>query len=97
MYIEDGQMARLHRTQIYLPSDLSAALDRLAQRRRTSRAALLRQAALDFLEREGPHDEDPIFGVIGLGDAGPGAVSEEHDRFLVDLRAKQTNQSGQSS
>lgn len=90
-------MARLHRTQIYLPSDVSTALDQLARRRRTSRAALLRQAARDFLQREVPADADPILGVIGLGNAGPGAVSEEHDRFLAELPAKRIDQDGRSS
>jgi hypothetical protein len=26
--------------------------------------------------------------VIGLGDAGPGAVSEEHDRYLAEHSAR---------
>ena len=90
-------MTRLHRTQIYLPQDMSAALDRLARRRRTSRAELLRQAARDFLLRELPADDDSILGLIGLGDAGPGAVSEEHDRFLAELSAKPTDQNGRFS
>ena len=81
-------MSRFRRTQIYLPSDLSAALDRLARRRHTSRAELLRQAARDFLRRELPADDDLILGVIGLGDAGPGAVSEEHDRYLAEHSAR---------
>jgi metal-responsive CopG/Arc/MetJ family transcriptional regulator len=81
-------MSRLRRTQIYLPSDLSAALDHLARRRGTSRAELLRQAARDFLQREVPADEDPILGVIGLGNAGPGAVSEEHDTYLAEHSAR---------
>lgn len=80
-------MSRLHRTQIYLPSDLSVALDHLARRRGTSRAELLRQAARAFLERELPADEDPILGVIGLGNAGPGAASEEHDAYLAEQSA----------
>jgi metal-responsive CopG/Arc/MetJ family transcriptional regulator len=85
-------MAQLHRTQIYLPKDLSAALDQLARRRRTSRAELLRQAARDFLRRELTADEDPILGVIGLGNAGPGAVSEEHDKFLAEHSARSAGQ-----
>jgi predicted transcriptional regulator len=80
-------MERLRRTQIYLPSVLSVALDRLAQRRGTSRAELLRQAAREFLGREQPADDDPIRGIVGLGNAGPGGVSEEHDRFLAELHS----------
>ena len=81
-------MERLRRTQIYLPLDLSAALDRLARRRGTSRAELLRQAAREFLGREQPADVDPIRGIVGLGNAGPGAASEEHDRFLAGLHSR---------
>ncbi len=76
---------RLRRTQIYLSADLSAALDRLAHDRGISRAEVLRQAARELLEREQASDEDPILGIVGLGDAGPGRVSEDHDRFLADL------------
>jgi metal-responsive CopG/Arc/MetJ family transcriptional regulator len=78
-------MQRLRRTQIYLPADLTTALDDLARRRGVSRAELLRGAAYELLERESPADEDPILAIIGLGNAGPGSVSEEHDRFLVSL------------
>ncbi|MBI4493882.1 MAG: ribbon-helix-helix protein, CopG family [Chloroflexi bacterium] len=82
-------MQRMRRTQIYLPSDLSAALDHLARQRGTSRANLLRLAARRLLEQEqAGEEEDPIFGIIGLGDAGPGRVSEEHDRVLAEHRLK---------
>jgi predicted transcriptional regulator len=77
-------MERMQRTQIYLPPDLSEALDRLAQRRGMSRASLIRLAARQLLEDEQSNGEDPILGLIGTGDAGPGRVSEEHDRVLVE-------------
>ena len=83
-------MERLQRTQIYLPRQLCAALDGLARRRRTSRAALLRQAAREFLERKSPAEDDPVMGIVGLGNAGPGAVSEEHDLFLASLGSERT-------
>lgn len=81
---------RLRRTQIYLPSGLSAALDRLAYARGTSRAALLRQAAREFLQRESGADEDEILGIVGLGNSGPGSVAEEHDQFLAGLHVAPT-------
>jgi predicted transcriptional regulator len=81
---------RLLRTQIYLPSGLSAALDRLARRRGTSRAELLRQAARELLKRESDADEDEILGIVGLGNAGPGSVAEEHDQFLAGLHVAPT-------
>ena len=74
---------RMQRTQIYLPAELSAALDRLARRRGTSRADLLRLAARRLLADEQASTDDPILGIIGLGNAGPGRVSEQHDRVLA--------------
>jgi len=74
----------MHRTQIYLEPDLSAALDRLARKRGMSRASLIRLAARRFLDQERSGDLDPIMGFIGLGSAPPARVSEEHDRVLAD-------------
>jgi len=91
MYSEQAdriQMDRLCRTQIYLPAQLTAELDRLALCRGTSRAEIIRQAAREFLEREGPAPDDPILGVVGLGNAGLGNAAQEHDRFLVSLNAE---------
>ncbi len=78
-------MSRMQRTQIYLEPELADALDRLARQRRTSRAQLLRVAARRLLDQEVASGEDPIWGIIGLGDGGPGCVSEEHDRYLAEL------------
>ncbi len=78
-------VARMQRTQIYLQPELSAALDRLARERRTSRAELIRLAARRLLEQEGVEEEDPIMGIVGLMHGGPGNVSEEHDRYLAEL------------
>lgn len=81
-------MQRMHRTQIYLQPDLNADLDRLARERGTSKADLIRLAARRFVEQEQAGDEDPLLGLIGLGDAGPGQVSEEHDRLLAEQTFK---------
>jgi metal-responsive CopG/Arc/MetJ family transcriptional regulator len=75
---------RMRRTQIYLPPDLSAALDRLARLRGTSRAELLRLAARQFVEREAPAEEDPIVGIVNLGDAGPGRAAVAHNCMLME-------------
>ncbi len=77
-------MKAMRRTQIYLPPELSDALERLARKRGTSRASLLRLAARRLLEQEQPGGEDPILGIVGLGNAGPGRISEDHDRLLVE-------------
>jgi metal-responsive CopG/Arc/MetJ family transcriptional regulator len=84
MYKEHLSMERMCRTQIYLPADLIAGLDRLARQRGTSRADLIRLAARQLIEREENGEEDPILGLIGLGTAGPGRTSEEHDKVLAE-------------
>lgn len=77
-------MSRMHRTQIYLEPDLSAALDRLARKRGVSRASLIRLAARRLLDQERAGDIDPIVGIVGLGRANNARISEEHDRALSD-------------
>jgi predicted transcriptional regulator len=72
------------RTQIYLDTEMNAALVRLARRRGTTKARLIRKAVQRFLEQEGAGDVDPILGIIGLGNAGPGRTSERHDFHRVD-------------
>ena len=76
-------MERMRRTQIYLDPDLDMALRRAARQRGMSKAALIRLAAQRFLQQERSDEPDPLLGLIGLGNSGPGSVSEEHDRVLV--------------
>lgn len=76
-------MEPMKRTQVYLPAQLSDALDRVARKRGTSRASLMRLAARRLLDQEQIGDEDPVRGLIGLGNAGAGRVSEDHDRILA--------------
>lgn len=80
-------MERLRRMQIYLEPELSAALERLARKRGISKTALIRLAARQLLAGEISGAQDPIFGIIGLGDAGPERTSEEHDHVLATLFA----------
>ena len=77
-------MERMRRTQIYLEPELADALDRVARRRGTSRANVIREAARQFVAAERPIDEDPLFGIIGIGSSGLGDVSERHDDYLIE-------------
>jgi hypothetical protein len=64
MYVSgDVVNQRMQRTQIYLEPDVSAALDRLARQRRTSRAGLIREATREFLAREVVTEEESILGL----------------------------------
>jgi metal-responsive CopG/Arc/MetJ family transcriptional regulator len=77
-------MSRMQRTQIYLEPEISAALDRLARQRGTTRAALLRLAARRLLGAEETPECDPILGIIGLGNNDEATdVSERHDDYLI--------------
>lgn len=77
----------MHRTQIYLEPELADALDRVARRRGTTRAEVIRVAARRYLAQEGLERDDPIVDVIGLGRSDGGRTSEEHDRILTDEAA----------
>jgi hypothetical protein len=80
---------RMQRTQFYLEPELGAALDNLARVRGTSPASLIRLAARRLLQEEQAAGDDPILGLINLGDAGPGQVSVEHDRYVSERRLRQ--------
>jgi Ribbon-helix-helix protein, copG family len=77
-------VARMQRTQIYLDPEMSAALGRLARKRRTTKAGLIRLATRRLLEQEDVGEEDPILGIIGLGDSGQSNLSLDHDEALTE-------------
>jgi hypothetical protein len=58
-------------------------LDRLAEQRGTSRAALLREAAWQFVAAAETPDEDSILGIIGMVHGDRSDVSERHDDYLA--------------
>ena len=84
MYVREIAMQAMQRTQIYLDPELSQALDRLAHQRGTSRSSLIRLAARRFIAEEEAPEEDPIFGIIGIGRSGLSDVSERHDDYLIE-------------
>ncbi|MBI2756236.1 MAG: CopG family transcriptional regulator [Chloroflexi bacterium] len=73
----------MRRTQIYLEPELTAALDQLAKQRGQSRAQVLREAAWRLLRDVGATEGDPLQGIVGLGNAGPGTAACDHDRILA--------------
>jgi hypothetical protein len=74
----------MQRTQIYLDPEMSAALGRLARKRRTTKASLIRLATRRLLEQEVVGEEDPILGIIGMGDSGQSNLSLDHDEALTE-------------
>jgi metal-responsive CopG/Arc/MetJ family transcriptional regulator len=74
---------QMRRIQVYLKPDITAALERVAQKRGTSRASLIRLAVRDFVDRqEGRHGS--ILELAGIGRSGQSDVSERHDDYLAE-------------
>ena len=71
-------------TQIYLERDLIAALDRLARKRGTSRANVIRLATRQFVAQDDMAAPGWILELAGTGHGGPGDVSERHDDHLIE-------------
>ncbi len=83
-------MPRLQRTQVYLDAEVSQALDRLAQRRGTTRSDLIRLATRRYVEHEEGARPGSILELAGLGHGGPGNVSERHDEYLAEYKLSRT-------
>ncbi len=77
-------MARMQRTQVYLEPELAQGLDYLARQRGISRAELIRRAARRLVAEERPPEDDPLFGIIGLGCDEATDVAEHHDEYLAE-------------
>lgn len=77
---------KMQRTQIYLEPELASSLDRLARKRGTSRADLIRVAARRLVRDEEDLPFGSILSLAGIGQDKDGAtdVSEHHDDYLID-------------
>lgn len=82
------------RTQIYLPKQLYQRLKRLAERRKVSKAAIVRDAIEAHLKQELPASDwenDPIWNIVGAFASRQGDLSVRHDDYLygpISERAK---------
>jgi len=83
----------MQRTQIYLEPDLAESLDRLARKRGTSRANLIRVAARRLISQETEAPFGSILGLAGIGCDPDGAtdVSERHDEYLADAEREKSH------
>jgi len=75
----------MHRTQVYLDQDTNEALDRLASRRRMSKAELIRLAAREYLSRQRAGSRHPLWELIGIGNSGYADTSARHDEVLNEI------------
>ncbi|MGI8915479.1 MAG: hypothetical protein ACR2JY_17130 [Chloroflexota bacterium] len=68
--------------QVYLRPDQLRSLRFLAQRRNVAVAELVSQG-VDKVLADAPPEDDPLWGIIGIGDSGLGDLAEKHDEYLV--------------
>jgi hypothetical protein len=73
----------MHRTQLLLEPEQYRHLGDEARRRGISLAALIRGLIDDHLGRsQQPEEEDPLEGLVGIGEGSGEAVGQAHDRYL---------------
>ncbi|MBI4729539.1 MAG: ribbon-helix-helix protein, CopG family [Acidobacteria bacterium] len=73
----------MKRTQVYLEEGLDRRLREAAREQGRSAASLVREAVGAYLESKGRRSpENPLLGLIGIGEGGPGDTAEEHDHYL---------------
>ena len=69
-------MADVKRLQIMIDEDLDAALDRMALKEHTSKAALIRRFVREKVQPLPPLEEDPIWQMVGDIDVEPADIDE---------------------
>lgn len=69
--------------QVHLDESQLGVLRWLAERRGVSVAELVRQSVDCYLAQLPPED-DPLWGIIGIGLGGPPDLAERHDDYLVE-------------
>lgn len=78
-------MPAAKRTQVYMAPQTYRLLERLAGRRRTSVAALVREVLDRYLSAQGReqlHDEDSLWGLLGITEGHQRDGAARHDDYL---------------
>jgi len=87
MYIH--HMSRMVRKQVYLTQEQDQRVRRAAALSRRTDAAIIREALDRHLEPQrskAPLEEDPLWGIVGLGKSSKGDLSERVDEYLYGRR-----------
>ncbi len=77
---------RMERLQFYLEPELDRLLEKLADRLGLSKSELIREGVRAVLRERLPVEDDPLMGIVGLGQSEAGNLSEEHDRYLAEVK-----------
>ena len=76
----------MERLQFYLDAEMSRKLGSIAERLHVSKAEVIRRGIRLMLQETQSVEDDPLLDIVGIGAGGPGRVSVEHDRYLVDAK-----------
>ena len=82
------------RRQLYLPQDLNTQLKGWARECKVSESEIMREALVQFLEREKRRatlpEDNPVFKMEGIfaGDESSSLAAEKHDEILYDTGSK---------
>ncbi len=72
-----------HRTQISLEEWQYHALSEMSRKTKKSLSSIIRELLSEkFLEKAVKAENDPIFGIIGIGAGDGSPVAREHDNVL---------------
>ncbi len=80
----------MHRSQIMLRETQYRFLVDEAQRTGQSISSILRELIDRRMQsqRQSSLERDPLWDMVGIARGGPDKVSEDHDRYLADVRLK---------
>ncbi len=76
----------MERLQFYLDAEMSRKLESIAERLHVSKAEVIRRGIRLMLQETQSVEDDPLLDIVGIGAGGPGRVSVEHDRHLMDAK-----------
>ncbi len=80
----------MHRSQIMLEETHYRFLVDEAQRTGQSISSILRELIDRRMQsqRQPSLERDPLWDMVGIARGGSGKISEDHDRYLADIRLK---------
>jgi hypothetical protein len=74
--------------QVHLRPEQIESLRSLAARRKVSIAELIHQG-VDRVLADVPTEEDPLWNIIGIANAGPTDLAANHDQYLAEAIAEE--------